>query len=106
MAGLRQSGSNEIFIKGDSDKIFDACLKAAQAIGTIKQQNKAFGSISVKTPMKLIPPINSVNLKIAVRPQDDGCTVSCNGDSFDGAIGFGSVGRIIDQFYENLSRYI
>lgn len=105
MAGIRQSGSNEIFVRGDVDKVFDACLKAANEIGSVKQNSKAFGSISVKTPMKMFPPTNPVNLKIAVIPQDGGCMIRCNGDSVDGAVGLGSVGKIIDKFYNALERY-
>ena len=106
MAGSRQQGSNEIFVRADIDRTFNACLRAAQAIGKIKQSSSALGNISINIPMKMFPPRNPVNLKISVVPRDGGCSVICNGDSFDGSIGFGSVPKSIDAFYEALSRYI
>lgn len=106
MAGLRQHGNNEIFVRADLENTFDACLKAAGTIGRVIQSNSVLGSISIRTPMRLFPPANPVNFKISVIPKDDGCMIVCNGDSVDGLVGFGSVSKAIDAFYEALGTYL
>lgn len=106
MAGYRQNGSNEIFVNADIDKTFNACLRAAENIGRVKQSSKALGNISINIPMKLFPPRNPVNLKVSIMPQNNGCIVKCVGDSFDGSVGFGSVPKSIDAFYNALASYI
>ena len=106
MAGFRQSGSNEIFVQGTSEVVFKACLRAAESIGRVKQSSAALGSISINIPMKMFPPRNPVNLKVSVIPNNGGCMVRCVGDSFDGAVGFGSVPKSIDAFYDALASCI
>ena len=98
MAGARQSGQNQIFIPADVDTVFRACEKAASSVGNVKQSNPRFHSISLRTGMKMFPPQNPVNLRISVIPEGSGCNIRCDGDSFDGTVGFGSVGKAIDNF--------
>lgn len=106
MSGGRQSRSNELFVRGNYDKVFSACEQAANSIGKVKQSSKNLGTISVRTPMKMFPPQNPMNLKISVIEQDKGCTILCDSEGFDGTVGLGSAGKVIDSFHKELDKYL
>lgn len=106
MAGGRQSNSSDIFVRGTYEKIFDACLKAGNAVGKIKQSSKNLGAITIKTPMKMFPPKNPMTLRVSVIEQEGGCGISCKCEGFDGTVGFGSAGKDIDNFYNMVDRYL
>lgn len=104
MSGMIQTQKNDIDIKGDINTVFDACLTAANAIGNVLQQNKNMGFISLKTKATWVPPRNPVSLRISIKEKDPGlCNVSFDAQSFDGLVGLGSCGKVIDAFINNLS---
>lgn len=103
MSLYRHTRNNEVFIRADFDKVYAACEKAGNAVGNVKQSNKLLGNLVVKTPMKMFPPMNPTTLQISVMPQNEGCMVCVKSDSFDGTVGLGSAGRIIEKFYAELN---
>ena len=107
MSGLRQNNQTEIELRGDYNTIYDAIIKSAKTVGNVTQENRNMGFVSLKTPMKLFPPINSVNLKITIKKSnDENYTVKFDADSLDGLAGMGSCGKIIDKFIQDLSSRI
>ena len=76
-------------------------------MGTVKDQSKLTGTIVVKTPMKLFPPQNPATVRISVVPSGDSATtVSFQSDCLDGAVGFGSAGKAIDQIIKDVEKYL
>jgi len=106
MSGLVQKREDEVFVHADLDKTFKACLFSAEQIGKVKQSSKTLGHISISIPMSLFPPRNPTNIKVSVKPASNGCIVTCVGESVDGLVGFGSVHKSIDRFFETLTSYL
>ena len=104
MAGFIQSQKSDIDIRGTYNTIFDACVQAGSSMGKIIQQNKNMGFISFKTKMTWIPPRNPVSLRVSIKEKEGGmCNISFDTQSFDGLVGVGSCGRVIDSFVNSLS---
>ncbi len=107
MGFLRHQSGSSIEVPRNLEEVFSALVVSGAAVGTIKEQSKLAGYVVIRTPMRLFPPLNPATVRISLKNKADNVTlVTFESDSFDGAVGFGSAGKAIDQIIKELEKHL
>jgi len=90
--------NNEIFLSTDIKSAFAMCQKAGDSIGSVLECNPLTNSLTVKTRYGL----QSVKLRISLKPQEGGTLISFVGAGDD--IWGGGARKGIDKFIAALGQ--
>lgn len=105
MGFLRHKSGSSIEVPRGLEEVFSALVASGAEVGKVKEQSKLAGYVVIRTPMKLFPPLNPATVRISLKKQVDNATlVTFESDSLDGAVGFGSAGKAIDQIIKGLEK--
>lgn len=73
----------------------------------MKEESKLAGYVVIRTGMKLFPAQNPATVRVTLKKTGDAqAGISFSSDSFDGAVGFGSAGKAIDQISKGLEKIL